>query len=144
MPAEQKLLSEQGTVEQKEKGQQMMMQLVSALTNPIIGHRGWEDSITPEQKARIKIERMKQIAETKGQKVEVATEFECLVYISTASLAQPLSQTWFRIYTYLFRKFYPEQAKEIFEEYEGQKLDIQGEQELVSLKRWLHKQSKKP
>lgn len=77
---EQKLLSEEGTVEQKEKGLQMMMQLFSALTNPIIGHRGWEDSITPEQKVRIKIERMKQIAEAKGQKIVKATEFEALVY----------------------------------------------------------------
>jgi len=34
-----------------------------------------------------------------------------MVYLHTASLALPFSEDWYNIYTYLFSKYYPEQAK---------------------------------
>jgi len=108
-------------------------------TRPIIGHPGWVSSITPEQKARIKIERLKQISQVKGQKIEMATDYEAMIYLSTASLSAPLSRSGQRIYFHLFKKFYPEKS-EFIPEYEA-KLDIQSKPELLRLKRWLYKKS---
>lgn len=141
----QRLLHSEGTVEDYEKSRRMFMQLFEALCDrPIIGHTMWADSITTEQKARIKIERMKQIKKANGEKITESTEYEALIYVMTASLANPLSRTWFNIYAWLFRKFYPEKAKEIFSEYEGQKLEKWTEEsDLIRLKRWLYKVSKK-
>lgn len=142
MKTEQKLLDGKGTVEQREIGLKMFEALAEMFTRPIIGHRGWEDSITEEQKARIKIERMKQIAEAKGEKIEMATDYEAMIYISTASLSQPLSRMWTRIYFHLFKRFYPEKS-DFIPEHEAKLNPYQDEQELRNLKRWLYKQSKK-
>ena len=40
-----------------------------------------------------------------------AIDYEAMVYLHTASLALPFSEDWYNIYTYLFSKYYPEQAK---------------------------------
>jgi len=140
----QRLLHSEGTVEDYEKSKKMFTQLVEALfSRPIIGHIMWVDSITTEQKARIKIERMKQIAQAKGEKITEATDYEAMVYVMTASLAMPLDRWWFNIYAFLFRKFYPEKANEIFEPHEGQKLEMIETRDLTRLKQWLYKTSKK-
>lgn len=142
---EQKELLSNGTVEQRKAGEKLMEALVMMLTSPIIGHTEWIEAITEEQKKRIKIERLKQLmtATKEGKKIEMATDFEACVYLMTVSLSQPLGHMWFEIYAYLFRKAYPDNAKEIFDEHEGQKLDIQQEQELANLKKWLYRQQQK-
>lgn len=137
---EQKILFGEGTVEQREKGLKMFEALAEMFGRSIIGHRGWEKSITEEQKQRIQVERLKQVAQAKGSKIEMATDYECLVYLSTASLSMPLSSMWTRIYMYLFKKFYPDKS-DFIPEHEAQ-LHIQDEQELRNLKRWLWKKSK--
>jgi len=82
---------------------------------------------------------MKQLAQTKGQKIEMATDYEAMIYLSTASLSAPLSRSAQKIYFHLFKKFYP-QKSDFIPDYEA-KLDIQTEPELVRLKRWLYKKS---
>jgi len=140
----QKLLLENATVEDIEKGSKMFAMLAEVFSRPIIGHIGWEDSITEEQKQRITIERMKQVKEANDKPITEATDYEAIVYLMTASLTQPLSNTYFNIYVYLFRKFYPDKAKEIFQEHEGQKLEQWIEEpELKQLKTWLYKQSRR-
>lgn len=129
-----------GTLEDREAGLKMMEQAVEALTSPIIGWTGWADSITFEQKARIKVERLKQIAEAKGEKIEMATDYEAMVYIMTASLSQPLSNSFQRIYFLLFKKFFPENS-DFIPEYEA-KLEGYDQTELDRLKRWLYKHRK--
>ena len=138
---EQKRLSG-GTVEDYEKGRRMFEALAELLfkPRPIIGHTAWAESITEEQKQRITIERMKQIKEANGEKIDEATDYEAMIYLSTASLATPLSPMWQRIYYYLFKKFYPEKS-DFIRDHEA-KLDIQSEPELKHLKRWLFKTSK--
>jgi len=139
----QRLLFGNGTVEDLEKGVKMFQLLAEVFSRPIIGHTGWEDAITEEQKQRIEIERMKQVKEADGKPITEATDYEAMVYIMTASLSEPLSSTWLNIYTYLFRKFYPDKAKEIFSEHEGQKLEQWVEEpDLKRLKQWLLKTSK--
>lgn len=143
MAKEQKMLVGEGTVEQREKGLKMFMQLFEALMErPIIGHTAWADTITTEQKARIKVERLKQISEANGQKIDAATDYEAMVYLSTASLSAPLSSMWTRIYMYLFKKFYPEKS-DFIPDYEAKLHDYTDMPQLIRLKRWLYKTSKK-
>jgi len=135
-----------GTVQDYERGERMFRMLAELFSKPkpIIGHPAWKDSITAEQKARIQVERLKQIKESNGEKITEATDYEALVYVMTVSFAMPLNTTWFNIYTFLFRKFHPEQANQIFESHEGQKLDEFIEQrDLTRLKQWLWKQQNK-
>ena len=126
---EQSLLSGKGTVEQHEKSMKMFEQLFEALfTRPIIGHTGWAESITEEQKLRIKMERMKQIQ-------------EAMIYLSTVSLSTPLSPMWQRIYMHLFKKFYPDKS-DFIPDHDAQLNPWMDEDELKKLKRWLYKTSK--
>lgn len=131
------------SVEDEKKAVDMIENLIKAFMNPIVGHPMWADTITEEQKARIKIERLKQIKEANGAKISEGTEYEALVYVMTVSLAQPLTHHWYNIYCYLFRKFYPEQANQIFDEHEGIKLDSCEQTELIGLRRWLWKTQNK-
>jgi len=140
---EQRLLVGQGTVEQHEVAFKMLEALADLMTKPrpIIGHTDWADSITPEQRGRIQLERMKQIKEANGEKIDMATDYEAMVYLSTASLSAPLSRVFERIYCHLFKRFYPDKS-DFIPDHEAT-LDIQAEQELRDLKRWLYNQSKK-
>lgn len=63
--------------------------------------------VTKEMKTRIKTERLSTPLS------ETATDYEAMVYLHTASLAIPLSREWYNIYTFLFSKYHPEQAKRI-------------------------------
>ena len=62
-------------------------------------------------------------------KNRMATEFEALIAIFSASKLVPLDETWFRIYVYLFRKFFPSLAEKLklpkvtLNEYELHKLN---------------------
>jgi len=138
---EQKRLSG-GTVEDYEKSRKMFEALAELLfkPRPIIGHTAWKDTITTQQRWRIQFERMNQIKEANGEKIREATDYEALIYISTVSLAMPLSSMWQRIYGYLFKKYYPEKS-DFIPDYEA-RLDIQSKPELRRLKSWLWKQSK--
>lgn len=141
--SKQRLLMGNGTLEDFKAGQRMFEMLAGMFFRPIIGHTVWKDSITEEQKQRIQIERLKQIAESNGEPITTATDYEAMIYIMTASLSAPLDRTYVHIYSFLFRKFYPDKAKEIFPDHEGQKLDQWTEEpELTRLKQWLWKKSK--
>lgn len=68
---------------------------------------------------------------------EQCTEFEAMLYISTATLAHPLSHEWFEIYMWLFRRWNPKLADECgFEEVRW----TQNHQEdLARLRAWIFK-----
>lgn len=138
---EQKRLSGE-TVEEFEKGRKMFEALAELMCKPrpIIGHTMWKNSITEENRQRIEIERLKQIKEANGEKIDEATDYEALIYIYTVSLAMPLSSMWQRIYQHLFKKFHPDKS-DFIPDYEA-RLDIQSEPQLKRLKAWLWKQSK--
>lgn len=72
---------------------------------PVVGHSGWEGSIK-EMNFMEWISHYR-ICEAKWcVNNEVATEYEAFVYLYTASLATPFNREWYRIYLYLFNKFY--------------------------------------
>jgi len=99
---------------------------------PIVAFTGYEDCVTDEMKTRIQIERLATPFDEK------ATDYEAMVYLHTASLAVPFSREWYNIYTYLFSKYHPEQARTIGV-YREQITDIE-KRELTNLKKWIYKQ----
>lgn len=66
---------------------------------------GYEDLVTDEMKGKIRISRLTEPF------TKTATDYECMVYLHTASLAAMPSERWCRVYEYLFSQAYVEQAK---------------------------------
>ena len=107
--------------EEKKAFNRMAERLAFCFSAPVVAHPSWSSIITPEQKAKAQMYRLAKVknGEDDGQ----ATDFEALLWISTASLDSPLDRHAFNIYAYLFRKLYPDQANEIFSDHEGRTLD---------------------
>lgn len=77
---------------------------------PIIVWPGYEDMVTDEMKVGIKSSRLARMSEPS---ISTATDYECMVYLHTATLAGRPSDRWIRIYQYLFSQAYHEKAKRI-------------------------------
>lgn len=88
--------------------------------------------MTEEMKSRIQMERLATPLS------ETATDYEAMVYLHTASLAVPISQEWYHIYSFLFSKYHPEQAKKIGV-YKDQITELE-QRELRRLKEWIYRQ----
>ena len=129
-----------GTLEDKKLIDQKWERLAEAFTTPIIAFRGGEGYVTEDMKFKVKIHRLKALKENRELK-DKATDYEAMVYLSTATLCQPLSRRWSNIYFHLFGKFYPDRAKEIG--VNPNSLDPLEERELSHLKEWIFKQQRK-
>ena len=101
---------------------------------PIIAHKGWEDMVTEDMKLKAQIERLANPSK------DLATDYEAMIYLHTASLATPLGDLE-SVYSYLFSKYYPNQAREIG--VYKDKINDREERELTKLKKWIYgKQNK--
>jgi hypothetical protein len=98
---------------------------------PIIVYSGCEDLVTGKMKTRIQLERLTDFSD------DSVSDYEAMVYVHTASVCVPFSGEWFDIYTYLFSKYHPEQAKAIGV-YKQELSDIE-QRELESLKKWIYR-----
>jgi hypothetical protein len=105
------------------------------LFSPIVAYNGWEDIITDEMKNNVLTERLA------NAKSETGTDMEAMVYLHTASLAAPLSGEMVNVYSYLFTKYYPKEAKGIGVYCE--KMDDSAQRELTKLKDWIYKKQMK-
>ncbi len=80
---------------------QFVDQAMYLLTAPYLAFPPWEDVWNNENhRFRAVTERMKHHQEIFLQ--GMCTEFEAMIYISSATLAFPPSHDWFEIYMYLF------------------------------------------
>jgi len=112
--------------------------LVYGLFAPIVVYQGNE--ILPEYlKVLSKGHRMFNSINCVEQKI--ATEFDALIYLHTASLAVPFSTDWFEIYVHLFRKFFSKHADII--DLPRVELDNYKEHLLRDLRSWIYKQQAK-
>ena len=109
--------------------------LIYGICAPIIADPRWQN-IPKELKELAFIQRLGN--SLKCVEEEKATEFDALIYLHTASLSVPFSERWFRIYVYLFRKYFPEHAKVI--ELPEVKLTELEKEELDRLRSWIYKQ----
>ena len=129
------------TIEEKKIMDGFAERMTFALTAPLVAHPSWMDIITPEQKMKAQMYRLAKVKD--GEEDEQATDFEAMLWLSTASLNAPLGRNAYNIYAFLFRKFYPDQAKEIFQ-HDGKVLDRYIEQPLLrELKRKIYNSQRK-
>lgn len=128
------------TNQEKRKFEEGANRMVFALMAPIITCPGEETFVTGEMKSKITVHRLAAIMKDEDDQ---ATDYEAMVYMGSASLEFPLDQDGFNVYAFLFRKFYPEQAKEIFSEHEGIKLDYTASDLLNGLKRFIYTTQKR-
>lgn len=108
-----------------------MMYVFSA---PILVWPGYEDTVLSEQRGRVTLERLA-LSATAKEMLE-CTDFEVCLYLSSASLSQPMSHTWTKLYTHVFCKAFP-QHKELGEGIE--KVQEYEMHELKRLKQWIYK-----
>ncbi len=112
---------------------------VYAKLAPIVAYPGWESAISEN---RYLLEKLTELRR-KGAKVcfekkRRALEFEALLYLHTANLAIPFSAEWFRIYMFLFRKYFPKAAEVVHPE--GIRLTEYEQRLLRNLREWIFKQ----
>jgi len=81
-------------------------QLYEVFHTPIVYHPGgWEDTLPPDIKDRVIIERLLLVAKGEWDR---ATDAEVICYLYTASLAAPLSGDWTEIYLYMMAQWKPQ------------------------------------
>ena len=68
------------------------------------------------------------------------TEFEAMLYISTATLSHPSGHDWFNIYMWLFNRWNPERAKEQDLLPDRPELNVNQKEDLSRLRRWIFSQ----
>lgn len=103
------------------------------LTAPFIVWPFMEDTWTEQMRAKAKVLRLAYAGKNNGFSDE-CTDFEAMLYISSASLANPPSHEWTKIYVHLFMQFYPER-KEIQEGIErANEWELR---DLTRLKQWI-------
>ena len=110
-------------------------QAMYCLTAPTIGWPGWEELLR-QHREDITLQRLAHQREV--FQTQQCTEFEAMLYLSTASLVAPVGHDWVQIYGYLFWRWNPEQGKEIWGQ--APQLDPNQQEHLVRLRRWIYRQ----
>jgi hypothetical protein len=113
-----------------------------AMFAPIITWPGYESEVSEKQKTQIQLARMEKTGS--GDLSEKATNTEVSVYLSTASLAQPLNSEWANIYFYAAAKAFPALKETIDRNPElkpyDKDLSSDEKKEYEHLARWIFKQ----
>lgn len=112
-------------------------QVMYWLRAPYITWPGYEDIYQAnDNKNKALVRRLAHHQEIHRDKM--CTEWEAMLYISTATLGAPPSHSWYRIYMYLFNKEMPEAAVA-----NGladvQELEGNEREDLMHLRRWIYK-----
>ena len=128
------------TKEEMIASEKFIDKLIVAITGPVITTPTTTQDITVEQKEKARLSRLAQLC--KDGAIEEATDYEAMIYLSNFTLEHPPDHTTYKVYSYLFNKLYPEQAKEVFGEQAVTELDIQGEMMLKELKVEIYKSQK--
>ena len=119
------------------EGQAFVDQMMYMIVGPLIGYPGWEDELR-NHKTEITVQRM--VHHEEVFRDQVCTEFEAMLYLSTASLAQPISHDWGQVYFWLFSRWKPEIAKAQDLLPDRPELNVNQKDDLVGLRRWMFKQ----
>jgi hypothetical protein len=119
---------------QDREQEQFVDQMMYLLTAPGITMPGHEDLYRLRQTDAMlqRLAHYREIFDTKQ-----CTEFEAMLYISTASLVHPISRDWGDIYFYLFQRWNPAQAELI--KIEPRELDYPQEEDLRRLRSWIYR-----
>ncbi|MBA7593764.1 hypothetical protein ES703_00697 [subsurface metagenome] len=125
------------TEKQVEKG---ISDIVGVFFDPIIVFPGgWGDTLPDWIKTAITLERLvMNVRALKGEEM-TGTDAEACAYLYTASLTQPMSHDWSRIYLYIAGKTYEKEKKsEMPADIRVESLDDGQMRDLNRLKAWLY------
>ena len=114
----------------------MIETIIYCLTAPYMYIPPWEDIWTVnDNQTTAAIQRFahaREIFET-----EMCTEFEAMLYISSATLESPPSYHWTQVYTHLFRRHFGADKADEMELGAPADLDLTGLDLLAGLRRWI-------
>ncbi|MFH1141303.1 MAG: hypothetical protein V1724_06535 [Chloroflexota bacterium] len=109
---------------------------VHILRAPIVGMPGWVDTLQ-DQWDKVLIQRL---AHHQDFVEKMCTEYEAMLYISTATLVAPPSHNWFNIYMWLFNRCMPEAEKAMIPTgRDPAELEASEAEDLKRLRRWIFK-----
>lgn len=114
--------------------EQFVDQMMYLLTAPNISVPGYED-VWKLHKDDATLQRLAHHREIFGNKQ--CTEFEAMIYISTATLIAPPEHDWAAIYFYLFHRWSPEKAKAAG--FEPRELEYPQQDHLSRLRNWIYR-----
>ncbi len=106
------------------------------LAAPIVLWPGWEESFK-DQRAEVSLQRLAHCDAVHRDKA--CTEYEALLYLSSASLCFPLSASWTEVYLWLFNRCLPKAAEADPDLRSTRELDQDQQEELLKLRRWIYK-----
>lgn len=106
-------------------------QIMYLLAGSPLGYPGYEDTLP--RKNDITLQRLIHSKEIFVE--EMCTEFEAMLYLSTASLSAPMDHDWVAIYMWLFNRWKPEAAEEM--EIGVEVLDRNQVDHLNRFRRWM-------
>lgn len=101
---------------------------------PVITWPGYEE-LAKGHRDRITTYRLAGVKDIQEKK---ATDYEAMLYVSTASLAVPLDHDWVKLYTRLFREFYGSEKSDYIGITEEKVYENELHQ-LYRLKSWIYK-----
>jgi len=127
-----------GKASREEKHVEM---LVFSLVAPLIVYSSEEAGENTADEAWVRDAKLSRLLKCmRGDLSEQATDFEAMIYLSTASLVHPLDTPWYNIYMYLFSKHYPESKQLGFNA--PKSLSTQEQTMLTQLKEWIFERQK--
>jgi len=101
---------------------------------PIITFPGYEDIVPNEMKKRVSIYRL---LESQDIIEKMVTDYESIIYLSTASFENLLSHFWYKIYLHTFSKYY--KVPDNYGKVTLEKIYQNEISHLKNLKTWLYK-----
>ena len=118
---------------QRREEEQFVDQFMYPLTGPHLAYPGYEDTLP----RRDEITQQRLLHGKEIFEEEMATEFEAMLYLSTASLSAPMTHDWFAIYMWLFNRWKPEAAEDM--DIGVEVLDRNQVEELNRFRRWIYR-----
>lgn len=114
--------------------QQFVMQFMYMLRAPLVGTPGWCDTLKDRWSDAL-LQRLARHKETFA--AQQCTEYEAMLYLSSASLEAPMPHGWAEIYFWLFSRWNPKAAAE--NNIPAPELDTSQKEDLARLRRWIFK-----
>ncbi len=124
------------TVKGNKPERDLVETIMYCLTAPYMYMPPWEDIwMVNDNKTTATIQRFAQVREISD--TEMCTEFEAMIYISTATLENPPSYHWAQVYLYLFRRHFGTEKADEMEMGAPAELDLTEQDLLAGLRRWI-------
>ena len=109
------------------------------LTAPYLSWPGWE-SIWENNDNKNKALIRRLVHQQEVWEAQQCTEFEAMLYISTATMESPPGHVWAEIYFWLFRCEFPDQADQVLGDSGQRELDPDQKEMLSRLRHWIFRQ----